>query len=77
MTQQFPSKRDGKVRRISALLFLHLACEHQHLGCGVLYFELNGGLVTYFKMVAASEVMKVLSIWLTTIFLRAMLFKKI
>jgi hypothetical protein len=37
----------------------------------MLNFKLNKKLNTSLRMVAASEVTKVLSIWLTTIFLRA------
>ena len=61
MTEQFSSQSDGKVSGISALFFLHLACQHQHLGCWVLHFKLNVMKTTSLRIVAASEVTKVLS----------------
>jgi len=76
MTEQFSSEGDGKIGGISALLFLHLACKDEHLSGGMLNFELHGKHCTSFKMVAASEVTKVLSMWFTTIFFRPELFLK-
>jgi hypothetical protein len=76
MAEQFSSEGDCKVGGIAALLFLHFACEDEHLGGGVLHFELRGKGCTSLRMVAASEVTKVLSMWFTTIFLRPELFLK-
>jgi hypothetical protein len=70
MTKQFSSEGDYEIGGISALLFLHFAGEDEHLCCGVLNFKLNIDRLTSLRMVAASEVTKVLSIWLTTIFFR-------
>lgn len=71
VAQQFSCESYSEVCGISALLFLHLAGEDEHLGGGVLHFQLNRTVCTSLRMVAASEVTKVLSIWFTTIFFRA------
>jgi hypothetical protein len=71
VAQQFSCESHSEVCGVSALLFLHLAGKDEHLGGGVLDFQLNRVVSTSFRMVAASEVTKVLSIWLTTIFFRA------
>jgi hypothetical protein len=71
VAQQFPREGYCEIGRVSAFLFLHFAGQYQHLGGGVLHFELHGWGGTSLRMVAASEVTKVLSMWLTTIFLRA------
>ena len=71
VAEELSSEGDGEVGGVSALILLHFAGQHQHFGGGVLHFELGGGSGTSLRMVAASEVTKVLSMWLTTIFLRA------
>jgi hypothetical protein len=76
VTEELSSEGDHKIGGISALIFLHFACEDEHLGSGMLHLKLNRAGNTSFRMVAASEVTKILSMWFTTIFLRAELFKK-
>lgn len=71
MTEKLSSEGDSEVGSISTFFFLHFTGENQHFGCGMLHLELSGKVGTSLRMVAASEVTKVLSIWFTTIFLRA------
>jgi hypothetical protein len=73
MTEEFSSECNSPIGGISALLFLHFTSEDEHLCCRVLNFKLNIIIDTSLRIVAASEVTKVLSMWLTTIFLRATL----
>lgn len=70
MTEKLSSEGDYEIGGISTLLFLHFAGEDEHLCCGMLNFKLNIDRLTSLRMVAASEVTKVLSIWFTTIFFR-------
>jgi hypothetical protein len=71
MAKQLSSEGDGEVCGIATFFFLHFTGENKHLGSRMLNFELSGKVSTSLRMVAASEVTKVLSIWFTTIFLRA------
>lgn len=70
MAEELSSESNYEICCISTLLFLHFAGKNEHLCCGVLNFKLDRDGLTSLRMVAASEVTKVLSIWLTTIFFR-------
>ena len=76
MTEQLSSESNSEISGISAFIFLHFAGQDQHFGSRVLNFELDYKRNTSLRIVAQSEVTKVLSMWLTTIFLRAKIISK-
>jgi hypothetical protein len=76
VAEELSSQGDSEVSCVSTFLVLHFAGEDEHLSSRVLNLQLNKTGSTYLRIVAASEVTKVLSMWFTTIFLRPELFKK-